>query len=219
MLSRFYKHYSRTILYLLVLSFPLVHWQASTIRSNNDIETWLPVDSPVRAGYERFKRDFGVEELVMIGLETARVSEAQVEALCGRLDRLPGVRRCWSPGRLSATMSEMKVPSDQIARRLQGLALSKDGAMAGVAVVLSDRGLKDRAGTVRDIRAELEYCQCDGDHVAVSGGPVVITEMDRLGGKKENTKFFFVTLLICLALLYYWIHDWKLAASVLGLTI
>lgn len=219
MLSRFYKHYSRTILWLLALSFPVVHWQASTIRSNNDIETWLPVESPVRAGYERFKRDFGVEEMVMVGVETEKVSDTQIEALCGRLDRLPGVRQCFSPGRLRAMMEDLQVSEEQITERLHGLAVSKDGSLAGIAVVLSNVGLRDRAGTVRDIRAELKYSRLDGAHTAVSGGPVVISEMDRLGGKTENTKFFLVTLLICLALLYYWIHNWKLALSVLALTI
>ncbi|MFN9370950.1 MAG: efflux RND transporter permease subunit [Planctomycetaceae bacterium] len=219
MLSRFYKNSSRTILWLLALSFPFIHWQAQSIRSNNDIETWLPVESPVRAAYEQFKRDFGVEDLVMIGLETQRVSERQIEALCGRLDRLPGVRQCWSPGRLRGTMTEMGVPEEQIAQRLRGLAESDDGHLAGVAVLLSAAGLKDRAGTVRDVEAELKYAGLYGPHTALSGGPVVITEMDRLGGKKENTKFFLITLVICLLLLRYWVNDWKLAFSVLALTI
>ncbi|MFN7806344.1 MAG: efflux RND transporter permease subunit [Planctomycetaceae bacterium] len=219
MLSRFYKNSSRTILWLLALSFPFIHWQAQSIRSNNDIETWLPVESPVRSAYEQFKRDFGVEEMVMIGLETQRVSEQQIEALCGRLDRLPGVRQCWSPGRLRTTMTEMGVPEEQITQRLRGLAESDDGHLAGVAVLLSATGLKDRAGTVRDVEAELKYSGLFGPHTALSGGPVVITEMDRLGGKKENTKFFLITLVICLLLLRHWVNDWKLAFSVLALTI
>ena len=88
MLSRFYKHYSRTILCLLALSFPFVHWQASTIKSNNDIETWLPVESPVRAGYERFKRDFGVEELVFVGdrgMVKAKGKQAAARSPRGRM--------------------------------------------------------------------------------------------------------------------------------------
>jgi predicted RND superfamily exporter protein len=219
MLSRFYKNSSRSILWLLALSFPFLHWQAQSIRSNNDIETWLPVESPVRASYEQFKRDFGVEEMVMIGLETPRVSEAQIEALCGRLERLPGVRQCWSPGRLRSTMTDMGVPEDQITARLRGLSESADGRLAGVAVLLSGSGLKDRAGTVRDVESELKYAGLYGPQTALSGGPVVITEMDRLGGKKENTKFFLITLLICLLLLRYWVKDWKLAFAVLALTI
>jgi len=39
------------------------------------------------------------------------------------------------------------------ARRLQGLALSRDGKLAGLIVLLSDAGLKDRAGTVADLAA------------------------------------------------------------------
>lgn len=219
MLSRFYRHYSHSLLCLIALSFPLVHWQATTLKSNNDIETWLPVDSPVRAGYEEFKRNFGVEELVMIGIETEQVSPDRIEALCSRLDRLPGVRQCWSPDRLRQRMDEMQVPPDQIENRLRGLAVSPDGKLAGVALGLSRDGLRDRAGTVRDIQAELAYARLTGPETPLSGGPVVITEMDRLGGKRENTKFFLATLLISLALLYHWLGDWRLSLTVMGLTV
>ena len=219
MLSRFYRHYSRSLLWLILLSFPVVHWQATSLRSNNDIETWLPVDSPVRAGYEEFKRNFGVEELVMIGLETERVSPERIEALCARLERLPGVRHCWSPDRLRQRMAELQVSDEQIEARLKGLSVSADGKLAGVALGLSAAGLRDRAGTVRDIQAELAYARLNGPETPISGGPVVITEMDRLGGKRENTKFFFATLLISLALLYHWLGDWKLSLAVMALTV
>src|SRR6185436_7042361 len=83
----------------------------------------------------------------------------------------------------------------------------------------SNEGIRNRAGTVTDIRRELDYCRIQGNQMCLSGGPVLITELDRLGGKEENEKFFLVTLLVCLGLLRYWTHDWKLSLSVLGLTI
>lgn len=219
MLSRFYKRYSAAILWLVALSFPYLLMQAETVPSNNDVETWLPQDSPVRARYEQFKRDFGVEEVILIGVERAAADDALVESICGRLDRLPGVRRCWSPGRMQVVMSELGLTADEARERLEGLTLSKEGTLIGLLVQLSAAGIRDRAGTVGDIHRELDYCRIEGDQLCFSGGPVLITELDRIGGKKENEKFFIVTLLICLGLLYYWVNDWKLALSVLGLTI
>jgi predicted RND superfamily exporter protein len=173
----------------------------------------------VRAAYERFKHDFGVEEIVLIGLERAVADDALVDSICGRLDRLPGVRRCWSPRRLQAVMAEMGVTENESRDRLRGLAISNDEKLLGLVVLLSESGIKNRARTVNDIRRELEYCRVDDNRMCISGSPVIVTELDRLGGQKENKKFFIVTLMICGGLLYYWIHDWKLSLSVLGLTV
>ena len=219
MLSRFYKRFSGVILWIVALSFPYLLIQAASVPSNNDIETWLPRESPVRAAYEQFKHEFGVEEIVLIGIERGAADDSLVDSICGRLDRLPGVRRCWSPRRLQAVMAEMGVSETVARERLQGLVSSRDQKLFGLVVLLSESGIKNRAGTVRDIRRELDYCRMDDQRLCLSGGPVIVTELDRLGGQKENKKFFFVTLAICGGLLYYWIHDWKLSLSVLGLTI
>jgi predicted RND superfamily exporter protein len=219
MLSRFYRRYSGVILWAVALSFPYLAYEGQSIRCNNDIETWLPRESPVRARYEQFKRDFGVEETILIGFEKTIVGDELLEAVCGRIDRLPGVRRCLSPQRLETLMAETGVAEDEARPRLTGLVLSRDEKLAGLIVLLSDSGLKDRAGTVAEIRRELEYCKLDGDRSFLSGSPVIIAELDRLGGNQENRKFFLVTLVICLGLLYYWTGDWKLSLSLLGLTL
>jgi uncharacterized protein len=219
MLSRFYKRYSTAILWLVALSFPYLLMQAESVPSNNDVETWLPHNSPVRATYEQFKRDFGVEEVILVGIERAAADDALIESICGRLDRLPGVRSCWSPTRMQGVMAEMGVTGDQALARLEGLTVSKGGTLVGLLVQLSAEGIRNRAGTVADIRRELDYCRLQGNQLSLSGGPVLVTELDRLGGQQENEKFFIVTLLICLGLLHYWVNDWKLALSVLGLTI
>ncbi|MBI3863564.1 MAG: MMPL family transporter, partial [Planctomycetia bacterium] len=176
-------------------------------------------ESAVRSKYEQFKRDFGVEETILIGIERKLADDQLIEAVCGRIERLPGVRRCMSPERLQTVMTETGVPIDDAKNRLKGLALSHDEKLAGLIVLLSDSGLKDRAGTVADINRELKYCQLDGARSFLSGSPVIVAELDRLGGTQENTKFFLVTLVICLGLLYYWLRDWKLSMSVLAVTL
>lgn len=219
MLSRFYQRYSRVILWVVVLSFPWLALEATSVPSNNDIETWLPHHSAVRSAYEQFKRDFGVEEIVVIGIERNAADEALVDAICGRIDRLPGVRKCWSASRLKQVMGELGVTEAESSARLDGLTGTSEGDLQGLMVLLSDAGIRNRAATVNDIRGELDYCRLNPDQLCISGGPVIITELDRLGGTEENTKFFLFTLVVCLGLLYYWIRDWKLSLSVLALTI
>lgn len=219
MLSNFYKKQSRTLLCLVALSTPFFFLQAQKLPNNNDIETWLPKESVVRAMYERFKRDFGVEEAILIGLENRELDDPLVDAVCGRLDRVQGIRKCWSPKRLIGIMQQMGVSEEEAKQRLTGLALSDKGRMIGLIAVLSEAGIKDRKGTVAALNQELEYCQLRGKDICVAGAPVVVTQLDRLGGQAENQKYFYITLAFCLALLYYWIRNWRLTLAILGLTV
>jgi len=219
MLASFYKKYSRAIVCLVVITTPFFFIQAQKLPNNNDIETWLPKHSVVRSTYERFKRDFGVEEAILIGMENRELDDPLVDAVCGRLDRLPGLRKCWSPKRLIKIMQEMGVPEEEARQRLTGLALGDNGRMIGLVAVLSEQGLKDRKGTVAAIHQELDYCQLRGKEICLAGAPVVVTQLDKLGGQAENRKYFHITLVFCLALLYYWIRNWRLTLAILGLTI
>ncbi len=48
MVSYLYRRHGRLLLLVVGLTFPFFYLQASSIRSNNDIETWLPRDTAVR---------------------------------------------------------------------------------------------------------------------------------------------------------------------------
>jgi predicted RND superfamily exporter protein len=203
----------------VALSFPYLIIQGQALPANNDIETWLPQASTVRTVYERFKRDFGVEELILIGLDTRSVPPGLIESLCRRLDRVPGIRCTWSTARFKSRMKQFGVSEEEALERLKGLAVSHDGRLTAVVAVLSEEGIRNRNSVVKDIREELEYCQLRGRDVALAGAPVVVAELDRLGGVEEGQKFFVITLLLCLGLLYFWLRDWKLSIAVMLITI
>ncbi|TWU09062.1 MMPL family protein [Symmachiella macrocystis] len=218
-LSEFYQKHSGKLLLLTLLSFPVLFVKAQTLPANNDIETWLPRDSEVRANYEDFKRDFGVEELIVVGIENTSKDDVLVEAVCERLERLDCVRKCWSPGRMQAIMTSFGVDDVEAETRLKGLTLSQDGRLVGLICLLSPEGYGDRAKTVDAVTGVLEYCQLRGDQVRLAGAPVIVTELDRLGSEEENQKFFFITLLVCWGLLSYTTRQWQLSLALLGLTI
>ena len=219
MLSSFYRRYSTHLLWLVGLSFPYLLVTAESLPSNNDIETWLPMESEVRVTYDSFKRKFGAEEVVLIGLEADQHAPELIDAVCARLEALPTVRCCWSPDRMSEAMSELGVSEDEIHKRLRGLSISRDGEMIGLVALLSGNGLADRATCVAQVRHVLEYCQLEGDATHLAGAPVVVAELDRLGNRENNKRFFMITLLVCLCLLYYSLREWKLTLAVLGLTV
>src|SRR5262245_76951 len=121
MISKFYQKYSKLILWSVALTFPWVWYQAESIRSNNDIETWLPRNTDVRQNYEDFKADFGGEEIIVIGLRQHAADPQLIEALAGRLERQPGIRDCWTPDRMQQRMEQFGVPAEEARQRLTGL--------------------------------------------------------------------------------------------------
>ncbi len=219
MLTLLYQRHGRWLLVLAALAFPVLAWQGETIPSNNDIETWLPLESEVRSTYEMFKQEFGAEEVILVGLPNLKPDDPLVESVAERLSQLPGIRHCWSPQRFRQAMRDLSVPDDKIEQRLSGLTIAKDKRMLGLVALLSPSGLADRGGTVRDVEQVLDYCQLRGDEVLLTGGPVVVAELDRLGGVKNNRGFFLCTLLITSALLYYCIREVRLTLGVLLITV
>lgn len=218
MISLFYKTHSRTILWVVALTFPVLLVQGNSLPSNNDIETWLPRDAAIRQTFEQFKRDFGADETILIAFPADGADAELTEALAARLEALPGVKRCWSADRLRTAMRDMEVSEAEIDARLRGFVVSEDGKTLGLVAVLSNEGVQHRLQTVRQIRQELAYCQL-GQEIALAGPPVVVAELDRLGNTKNNQKFFIVTLLISLGLLYYSLRNWKVTGAILGITV
>ena len=219
MISTFYRLYSRVILWGIVLSFPVLWLLADRIPSNNDVETWLPRNTQVRREYEEFKQDFGADEVIVIGLSRDDADAKQIEALAGRLDRIQGLRRCWTPARMKARMNEFGVDDAEADRRLNGLLQSATGDMIGIIAILSDAGVKNRTATAAQVRSTLSYCQFDSDRVVLAGGPIIVTELDRLGSQKTNRRFFLFTCAISLGLLYYSFRHWGLSLAMLGVTL
>ncbi len=216
MISHFYRRYSVTILWVVGLSFPWLWHQSEQMPSNNDIETWLPRDTPVRQLYEEFKQDFGAEEVIVIGLPRNLATPQLVEAFAGRMERLPGIRHCWTPDRMTARMKEFGVDEAAARQRLNGLLTSQSGDLIGVVAMLSEIGIKDRAHAVDSVKSALEYCQFPIESVALTGPPVIVTELDRLGSPKTNRQFFLLTCGISLCLLYYSFGHWGLSLATLG---
>jgi len=219
MLSSFYQRYSLPLLAAVMLSFPVLFWHAEHIHSNNDQETWLPRETPVRAAYERFKRDFGVEEVIIIGFKGETRDARLFESLAKRLERIPGIRQCWTPERFMNIMKDFGVEDAEAAFRLQGLVLSESGTTSGIVALLTEDALGKRTTLVKAVRKEMEYCQLDVPDVFLSGAPVIVSELDRLGSQKANRRFFIVTLILSLGLLYYSSRHWGLSLSLLGLTL
>lgn len=219
MLTSLYQRHGRWLLVLAAIAFPFMYWQGESMPSNNDLETWLPKESEVRSTYDMFKEEFGAEEVILVGLPNLKPDDPLVESVAERLSQLPGIRHCWSPRRFGQVMRDLSVSEEKIEERITGLSLAKDKQMLGLVALLSPAGLQDRAGTVKDVERVLDYCQLRGDDVLLTGGPVVVAELNRLGGTKNNKAYFVFTLLISSFLLYFFVREIKLTIGVMLITI
>ena len=80
----------------------------------------------------------------------------------------------------------------------------------GVVALLSEAGARDRGRVVDDVKSVVAYCQFPIDAIALTGAPIIVTELDRLGSQKSNRRFFLLTCGISLCLLYYSFGHWGL---------
>ncbi|MBI1349079.1 MMPL family transporter [bacterium] len=219
MISFLYRRHAHLLLAFVALSFPYFYIQANSIRSNNDIETWLPRDTDVRQTYENFKRDFGAEEAIIIGLPQELAAPGLMEAVAGRLELIPGVRSCWTAARVQGHMDGMGVDTTDARQRLEGLLISPEGDYQGVIALLDREGIANRAAVVTAFRKVLDYCQLTNEQVVMTGPPVIVTELDRLGSQDSSRKYFAITCLISLSLLYLSFGHWGMSLSTLGVTL
>ena len=219
MIQDFYQRYSKTIIIAMFVSLGVLTPLAESIPPNNDTETWLSDESVARQVYEDFRFHFGGEEVVLIALERERYTDEFVEALCRRLELLETTRAVWSPQRLSSTMQDFGVDAETAEERLRRIALSEDGKLAGVAVLLTKEGLGDRAAVIEAINGVLSYCQLDSSELRMTGAPVIIAELNRLGGKEANQAYFIVTMAICSVVLWLTFGEFKSAGLILAETV
>ncbi len=201
-----------------LLLLPLLALEGESLPSNNNVETWLPEDSQVRREYDFFKESFGGEEMILIGLPMAE-DDPLVEAIAGRIDERPEFRVCWSPARMRREMESMGVEADRAQSQVTGLTLAADGGLVGLAAFLSDEGIANRAGAVAAVHQVLDYCQIERDDVLLTGAPVVVTELDRLGGVEANRFFFGLALFFCVFILWSVFREWRLTTGIVVETI
>ncbi|MFT4555837.1 MAG: putative RND superfamily exporter protein [Porticoccaceae bacterium] len=219
MISRFYQRYSKAIITALFLSLAVLYPLAESIPPNNNTETWLSDENEARQVYEDFRFQFGGEELILVALDRAEHDPKLIEAICGRLERLDVIRKVWSPERLSSMMAEFDLSESEIEQRLHRVAISQDGKFAGIVALLTDEGLHDRTGTMNQVDDVLQYCQLDTANLKITGAPVIVAELNRLGGKQANQVYFGITIAICLGVLFFTLKQFTPAFLILVETI
>ena len=186
---------------------PCLMWYGEQLPANNNIETWLPDQSDVRAEYDHFCRSFGADETILIAFDRPFPDNARLTSLARRIRRIPGIAECRTRGDFVTLMTENEVQPDNAQERLIHLIAAPDGNLETMLVVLDSQARTSRFSLVQSIREQLEYCDLEQAYVA--GPPIVATQLDKLGSRKSGKNLFAITLLICGGLLYLNLGCWK----------
>lgn len=218
-MSQYYRQFGRHLAVLVLVALPFLTREADSLPSNNDIETWLPVQSETRDEYEDFKTLFGGEEVILVGVPNQLAEPQLIEAVASRIEKLSGIHSCWSPDRFLKIMGELGVSEETARERLTGLVISKDQKTTGLVAKLSEEGLKQREQTVSEVKEILAYSQLSDEDILLSGAPVIVAELNELGSNENTKVFFLLTLAICFSLLLQSTRHWRLSTAILLITV
>ena len=213
MVSDFYKRYSATLLLLCLIALPIFTVMGEAVPSNNDIEAWLPRNSEIRTEYDRFCSTFGAEETILVAFERPFPAPEKLIALSGRIEGLDSIAACWTRQHMLDSMLANDVAEADAKERLVNLMATSDDSLETLLVSINETGLKNRMQTVADLKSQLHYCELD--HAVIAGGPVVATQLDKLGSRKQASVLFGLTLAVCFLLLRLNIGCWKTSAALM----
>jgi len=214
------KRIDHWILLIAILTLPFFYLESKKLPSNNDVQTWLPVNSAVRDQYELFKADFGNDDFVILGLDTSKNSPEAIEAIARRIEHLPVVKTALTSEKIEASLTSLGMAPEEIDRRLNGLSRSRLGTHEAVLVSPESRLMaQDPRALMNGIHEVLAYCNVSEKDVLMAGGPVIVEELDRLGGREANEIFFTITLLISALILYVYLRDVPLTIGIMVITI
>lgn len=213
MVSDAYKRYSAKALLVGLLALPILYALGDQITSNNNVETWLPGNSPVRARYDEFTRTFGSDESIVIAFQAPFPEQELLDALSARIDGLPTVSMCWNQADLIRKMTDNQVDQETAENRLVHLLSSEEGSLKTLLISINELGLIDRQATVQQIEEQLAYC--DLTNASITGSPVIATRLDELGSQKNASILFSLNLLICFLLLNFSVGCWRVSGSLM----
>ena len=147
----------RILLAIFVLAFPLVAY-ISTLpagRFRNEITEWGNQRSPAYQQYDQFRKQFGVEEYVIVSWPGCDLDDPRVEQVTAAIetDLSESAERVSSGPRLVSELCDRAKLSEKAAlKRLRGILIGDDGSQTAVGFNLSQQGRENRAQVVKQFR-------------------------------------------------------------------
>jgi len=175
-----------TIVFLLMLTLFFI-WQIPHLRFQSSLYDLAVEDLPETRRYEKFKKIFGTEEVILVVARTKGVFEPgafkAIEKLADRLEEIEGVRRVISLPGIKRDVELFGIKSlrefEQILQPVELIwksLLSEDRKNTSVMLLLDDS--KDRRAVVNAVQEEIERVR-QGIDLYQIGMPVVSEALSR----------------------------------------
>ncbi|MFZ5568805.1 MAG: efflux RND transporter permease subunit [Thermodesulfobacteriota bacterium] len=174
-------------------------YNASKVRMDNSMEVWIPLKSPIKTQYERFLQEFGSEEYMLVAFQLPGGLSRDHLVMTGRLSRAlkkeSGIRSVWSLTEIFDRPSEyidlfkIMILSSGFAKHL---LIAPDGKAAGIIVLLSEGGLRDRGGVLKRIKETVAATLPHGPEAFIAGPSVINAELDHIS--QRNAMIYYPIL-------------------------
>ncbi|NIP87300.1 MAG: MMPL family transporter [Planctomycetales bacterium] len=181
MKSDFFQRYTPLVLLAFFLAFFVVMYGRHQAHKtdNNNIRQWLPEDLPAKQIYDRFFRHFGSDEFALVSWEGCTLDDPRVAKYARLLERYRddnGERlfaEVETGPRMLARLTDkpFELKREEALRRLQGIAIGRDGKSTCVIVKLTEAGDANRRATVEVMR-QLATTKLDTDQVDLTASDV-----------------------------------------------
>ena len=126
-MTQFFSRHSLKILFGLAFLIPLFMTAVRHTGSSNSVETWLPSHSAEARTFDWYKEHFGSDESLLASWDGSTLDDPRVEFFARRLEKLPEIARCQTPGGLIEAMGSAGVPREEAIGRLEGLLVGPGG--------------------------------------------------------------------------------------------
>ncbi|MCH8828562.1 MAG: MMPL family transporter [Planctomycetes bacterium] len=149
----------------MVFLVPLAWWSVKQIQLENDVESWLPSDDPHARTFAWYRREFPVENRVIVTWNLSSLNDPRVKRFARKLEGVPGkdgirrggipyVKRVITAQQVIARIekaSRGRVKRDEAIKRLEGVLIGT----GNLKVTLTNAGRQRRKRVEQDLLARI----------------------------------------------------------------
>lgn len=195
------------------------------LRSNtNDPRQWLPRGFEETDRYDWLQRHFGNDEITVVSWPGCTIVDERAETLAAALTEKPDepyFQRATTAARVLRQLvgPPLNVPRERAIERLKGTLIGPDGRTACVVLVVSERGVKNRAAALDALRrAAREECGLSEDELHL-GGPTVDAATIDIESQRMLLELAGVSGLVAMAIAWLRLGSLRLTLILLGIAI
>jgi uncharacterized protein len=220
----FYAVFSRPIIVVVAIMFPITVWAAiQTLQTNrNDVQEWLPESFEATRDYHEFQSHFGNETFVLVSWQGCTLDDERLDKLAELLSREKNpsapdyFQRVISGRSLLAQLTRppINLTRAQALKRLSGSFVGPDNRQSCAILTLSAEGKEHLREALESIYAAASGPLAIPRESVRMGGPPVDNVAIDVEGERMLLKLMFLSAVVGLGLAWWYLRDVRLTVMV-----